>query len=520
MISAYSGSRIRAAEAPLLAAGLGPALMARAAFGLAAAVVTELRTAGRRIYGSRVCLLVGSGNNGGDALFAGAILAGRGVHTTAILTGTRTHPEALDRFRDRGGRAVTLEAATVDPLALLCLSADLVIDGILGTGSAGGLREPAASLIRRLQSGTEGGDAPGPRPRVVACDLPSGVDPDTGTCAAPVLSADLTVTFGGAKIGLLAGPGALAAGRLQVVDIGLGERTGLPELVRLIPRDLAALWPVPGPKDHKYSRGVLGIIAGSHRYPGAALLAVDAALAAGVGMVRYLGPEDVARLVAAHAPEAVCSQDSVAESRVQAWLAGPGAVGDSGQESRIAAALESGLPVVVDAGALEAVSPQRHLGPHHILTPHAGELSALLARFDVHVARREIEQDPFRWVRRAAELTGATVLLKGSVTLVAAPSGPVFSQAEATPWMAAAGSGDTLSGILGSLAATLAEKAEPVGLPGVNAEARWAVAAAMAAAVHGMAGTTAAGGAPLRAGDIARAVPATVARILASGARR
>lgn len=534
MISAYTGTQVRAAEAPLLEAGMGAALMQRAAYGLYQAVAAGLRQRRGKVYGSRVVVLAGSGNNGGDALYAGALLARRGARTTAILTSpgpdgsVRAHPGALAAFRRTGGREHLLAAANAGGLALLCAEADVVIDGILGTGASGGLREPAATLVRTLDSARDKAldSARQDHPLVVACDLPSGVDADSGRTAGPVLRADLTVTFGAAKTGVLADPGAAAAGRVQTVDIGLGQ-CGTPTVHRLEAPDLARLWPVPRHADHKYSRGVVGIVAGSAKYPGAALLAVEAAAAAGTGMIRYLGPEEVARLVLIRTPEAVCSQASVAASRVQAWLIGPGAVGDDGQLDRMRDALDSGLPMVADAGAFAALPDAPRLAPHHILTPHAGELAALLSRLanggrhhledepGEAIERADIEAAPLYWVRETARRTGATILLKGPVTLVASPAGAVFSQQDGTPWMATAGSGDVLAGILGALtaAADRIGSADPADQGLFHRDDRWAVLAAMAAAVHGRAGVLAGGGGPLSAVSLLRHVPAAVAQL-------
>ncbi len=176
--------------------------------------------------------------------------------------------------------------------------------------------------------------------------------------------------------------------------------------------------------------------------------------------------------------------------------------------------MSSGLPAVVDAGALPLLP--RRLGPQVILTPHAGELQQVLANRRVSVTRSDIEAAPATYALKAAELTGATVLLKGPVTVVASPSGTVFSQAEATPWLATAGSGDTLSGILGALVATLAgddggSAAERIGVP---AQDKWAAIAAAAALVHGMAGATAATVGPVVVSELPRYVGAVLADLL------
>ncbi len=485
MISAYTGSAVRRAEAPLLAAGQGAELMQRAAYGLYAATAAALAARRGRLYGARIIVLAGSGNNGGDALYAAARLCGRGAAATALLTSGKAHPAALAAFRAQGGKTVALTGENSPELARAALTADAVLDGVLGTGGSGGLRGPVRVLAAELNAARSNGMGP----LVVACDLPSGVDADSGQ-AGDCLHADLTVTFGAVKTGLLAGPGAVAAGRIHCIDIGLGPHLGTPEAFRLEDEDLARLLPVPGPEDHKYSRGVLGIAAGSATYPGAALMATGAALATGVGMVRYLGPDSVAGLINAAHPEAVCSSGTVGLTHVQAWLAGPGAGEDEDQRRRASDAMASGLPAVIDADAISAVRPGLHAGV--VLTPHAGELTALLRSLGEDAERSGIEADPVRYVRRAAVLTGATVLLKGWATLAAAPTGELYSQAEATPWLATAGSGDTLSGILGALLAT-DRTPERDREPG-----HYARLAAAAATLHGRAGVLAAAGGPVQ----------------------
>lgn len=508
MIKAWTGAQIRSAEAPLLAEGQGPELMQRAAHGLANAVVRLLLRRRGKVYGARVAVLAGSGNNGGDALYAAAFLARRGARTTAVLTSARWHAEALAAFQRAGGTVVPAEQVGPDTAAELA-AADVLLDGILGTGASGGLRGAAADLVAALQKHVPG-PGNGAGPLVVACDLPSGVDADTGQLHEPVLRADVTVTFGGAKLGLLADPGAGAAGRVVTVDIGLGPRLPEPALRRLEPQDVPGLWPVPGRGDHKYTRGVLGIAAGSASYHGAALLAARAAVATGVGMVRYLGPAEICGQLNLLVPEVVCGSGSLEENRSQAWLVGPGAVADPEQAQRAREAFGSGLPVVADAGALDLLPAE--LGPHVILTPHAGELVRVLAGQGVTADRGQIEASPAEFARLAAGLTGATVLLKGAATVAASPAGTLFSQDNATSWMASAGSGDTLAGILGALAATV--RPEALDRAGIAGPDHFAAIAALAALVHGMAGTAAAAGGPTSATAIGHAVPAAVRALL------
>ncbi|WP_423182021.1 NAD(P)H-hydrate epimerase [Arthrobacter sp. NyZ413] len=502
MISAYTGTQVRTAEKPLLGAGAGAVLMQRAAHGLANAVVRELRADGRRIYGSSVTVLTGKGNNGGDGLFAAAMLARRGMRTTAVLTAGSAHPDALAAFKAAGGRVQHLDDANIEELAVATAGDAVVIDAILGTGARGGLNGPAAELVAALQELHPA--------LVVACDVPSGVDADTGEVHWPVLTARLTVTFGGAKAGLLADPGEGCSGRVHVVQIGIEDHLPSPALRRLTVDDLAKLLPLPGRRAQKYTRGVVGVVAGSARYTGAAALSVQAASVSGPGMVRYLGPETVARQVLARTPEVIWEPDE--PGRVQAWLLGPGLDGpDQLQRAKDAlqAAYDGGQPAVVDAGALELL-PER-CPPNWILTPHAGELTSLLGRSEVRVTRDDVESRTLHFVRLAAEHTGAVVLLKGATTLIASPSGPVFTQSEGSPWLSTAGSGDVLGGILGALAASYAASGldddGPFAGLGIGPEERWAAVAAVGASIHGMAGNAASGDGPTTAAAVAREVP-------------
>ncbi len=508
MISAYTGTHIREVEQRLIEAnadtGMGAVLMQRAAYGLANTVIRELRHRGLRPYGSSVTILAGKGNNGGDGLYAAALLARRGLRTTAILTAGQAHRAGLEAFRAAGGRDTALTGGNAGELAADAARSDVVIDAVLGTGAQGGLRGAAATLFEELQR------LHTRRGLVVACDIPSGVDADTGEAHAPVLAADVTVSFGAAKAGLLADPGADFCGRLRIIPIGIEDALAGPELRRLEAADLAALLPHPGRRSHKYSRGVLGVVAGSTRYPGAAVLACRGALASGAGMVRYVGPPEVADLVRHSCPEVVCGT-SIADAHVQAWLLGPG-LDDGAHEQldRVREAAAAGLPTVADAGALPALP--RKLSPRTVLTPHAGELAALLGRYGDAPERSGVEDATLAAARRGAGLTGATVLLKGATTLVAAPAGAVFSQAEASPWMATAGSGDVLAGLLGSLLAQLAEDTGSFSARGIAGKDRWAAIAAMAASLHGRAGILASSGGPLTASDIAEALPEVMAQ--------
>jgi hydroxyethylthiazole kinase-like uncharacterized protein yjeF len=412
-----------------------------------------------------VCAVVGSGDNGGDALWAATFLRRRGVSTTAVvLNPDRVHAAALAAFIRSGGRVVeTLPAAT-----------DLVIDGVVGISGSGPLRPAAAEVFAAV-------DAAGIP--VVAVDLPSGIDVETGAADGPHVHAALTVTFGGLKPVHALGD----CGRVELVDIGLD----LPatDLVGVDAADVAGRWPVPGAADDKYSQGVTGVLAGSAAYPGAAILCTGAAVAATSGMVRYAG--SAAAEVVSHRPEVVAAPTVSAVGRVQAWVVGPGLGTDEAGAAALWFALDTDLPVIVDADALTILAAHPDLVAKRdaptVLTPHAGEFARL--------AGHPPGDDRVAATRRLADAFGATVLLKGNVTVIAEPgsAGHVYLNPAGQSWAATAGSGDVLSGVIGALLAA--------GLPTGEA-------AAMAAFVHARA-------ANLSAADPGpRPVPTSAARIL------
>ncbi|MEW1756095.1 NAD(P)H-hydrate dehydratase [Streptomyces cyaneofuscatus] len=476
MRRAYSVETVRAAEAALMKRVPEGALMQRAAAGLAAACGDLLRRTGR-VYGSRVLLLVGSGDNGGDALYAGARLARRGAGVRALLVPPdRAHAGGLAAFLAAGGQV----ADGPDGLGSL----DLVVDGITGIGGIGGLREDAVALLRAVTR--KHGRTP-----VIAVDLPSGVEADSGEVHGEAVRADATVTFGTYKPGLLIDPAAEHAGALRLVDIGLGpELPEPPDLEALQYADVAALLPVPGAESDKYSRGVVGVVAGSERYPGAAVLAVSGALHGGAGAVRYVGPG--ADAVIARFPETLVHAGPPSKAgRVQAWVIGPGLGDGRWAEEAVADVLGADVPVLVDADGLRLLEPEtvRTRTAATVLTPHAGEAAALLG-----VAREEVEAGRLAAVRELAARYRATVLLKGSTTLVAeARDTPVRVNPTGTGWLATAGSGDVLSGLTGSLlAAGLAPRD----------------AASVGAYLHGLAARHGSDGAPVSAQDVANGIPA------------
>ena len=449
MRSAHTVEQVRAAEAELMSRLPEGALMQRAAAGLAYAVIDLLGEA----YGRRVLLLVGSGDNGGDALYAGALLARRGVQVEAWLLSDHAHDAGTRALREAGGRI------TDNPTR-----PDLVIDGIVGIGGRPGLRENAQDALKRVAG------VP-----VVAVDTPSGVDVDTGELDGPHVSADVTVTFGTHKVAHLVDPAAQACGVVHLVDIGL--ELPEPAIEALQPDDVAALVPRPAPEAQKYLRGVVGIRAGSAQYPGAAILSVAGANSGLCGMVRYVGAA-ADRVREVH-PEVV------GDGRVQAWVVGSG--GGAGARDELDAAREDGVPLVIDADALQHVTGTT---TDAVLTPHAGELAAMLG-----TDRGDIESRPLHFARQAAEKYRCTVLLKGRHTLIADPGGRTRVTTTGTPWLATAGAGDVLGGLIGSLLAA--------GLTPYDA-------ASVGSWLHGAAATLASRGGPLVASAVARAIPDAV----------
>ncbi|MDP7703773.1 NAD(P)H-hydrate dehydratase [Mycobacterium sp. TY815] len=465
----YSADTIRDAEAPLLASLPDGVLMKRAAYGLATAIIRELTARTGGVAGRRVCAVVGSGDNGGDALWAATFLRRRGAAADAVLLNPdKTHRKGLAAFRRAGGRVVE----NIDK------STDLVIDGVVGISGSGPLRPAAAQVFDRA------GDIP-----VVAVDIPSGIDVATGAITGPAVRAALTVTFGGLKpVHALAD-----CGRVELVDIGLD----LPEtdLRSFQAADVLARWPVPGARDDKYTQGVTGVLAGSSTYPGAAVLCTGAAVATHSGMVRYAG--SAKNEVLARWPEVIASPTPAAAGRVQSWVVGPGLGTDEAGAAALWFALDTNLPVLVDADGLTMLAAHPELVAGRtaptVLTPHAGEFARL--------AGSPPGDDRVGTTRRLADALGATVLLKGNVTVIADPGGPVYLNPAGQSWAATAGSGDVLSGMIGALLAS--------GLPPAEAAAAAAFVHARAAALS--AADPGPGEAPTSASRILHHIRAAVA---------
>ena len=576
LYSSYSADVVRQLERPLLDDGVP--LMRMAASAVARVTLSLLDDEDLDVEDARVTVLAGAGDNGGDGLYAGAELAREGAQVTAVAVGRSLHEDAFRAFVRAGGRVLVLDpAADISgctsgfsageagerlQAAVECArGAHVVLDAMTGIGVVA-LRGVAGTLASSL--GMDGvlpdkpalpnNDPSADLPLVVAVDAPSGVGVDDGSLPGPYIPADVTVTFGAMKPCAMVPPASYACGRITLVDFGFDVDDAVPFAEMTDGDFVADSVRLPSLADGKYSRGVVGLVTGSARYPGAAVLSARAAACANVGMVRYLGPQRAQDMILSVLPEAV-----LGKGRVQSWVVGSGvpaegdvASGDDMQRATIAAlldhyALEDGdgsrneraegmPPIVVDAGALDLLPC--HVVPQVVITPHAGELAALLNRLDADMAdvvsRQWVEARPLRAALRAHELTGATVLLKGAVTIVVGADGDgntrIILSGRAPAWMATAGSGDVLAGVLGALLAQQDDMLsdDPALVPEVAAAAAYmhGLAGAMASGseqrgwhrphLYGHAGKTPASaiGHPIVAGDVVAAVPRAFGELL------
>lgn len=476
----YDSTQVRAAEAQLKELTAPGELMQRAAYGLANECLSELRSRRGGVYGARAVLLVGPGGNGGDALYSGVWLLRRGMAVRALTVADGSYPGAGDAFVRAGGLVGSIgDRDAAETIGI----ADLVIDGIAGLGSSRSVELPdgVAEAIATTDA------------LVCAVDLPSGVDGDTGQVYDGAIHADMTVTFGAWKPAQVLAPARRSCGDVRFVDIGLGPHLTEPVIDILDFADIAGIWPGPSYDSHKYSTGVVGVVAGSARYPGAAVMCVGGAIRSKPGMVRYVGAPDAIERVVAAWPAAVGATSLEEAGRTNAWVIGPGMGTDDAARSVVLSSLGLTVPVIYDADALtilaDDVDRLRDRQAPTVLTPHSGEFARLFG---------EVGNDPVQSVKTAARRTGCVVLLKGPSTIVAAPGGRVLVNVTGSSKLATAGTGDVLSGIIGAALAA--------GLP---AE----VAAAGGAYVHGALADQHDG--PLIAPDLLDELPTFMARIYA-----
>ncbi|HNV09824.1 MAG TPA: NAD(P)H-hydrate dehydratase [Propionibacteriaceae bacterium] len=445
MIGLASSVQVRNAEAVWFAEHPTGDLMGVAARAVARVALGMLP---REPAYSRVLVVVGPGNNGGDGLFAAALLRAAGARVDVWCTTPAVHPAGLAAAAD-GCRIVDAIPA-LESLP----EVDLVVDAVLGIGGRPGLPPDVATFARAVRDcGID----------VLAVDIPSGLDADSVNRPLPEsFTATRTLTFASAKLAHYSQPGAGRCGAVEVVDIGIESPAVDRDVVTVA--DVARWWPFPDASSDKYSRGVVGLDAGSPGYTGAAVLATLGAVHAGAGMVRFSGPDEPAAIVRHLLPSVV-----VGAGQVQAWVCGSGWGRADGNAERLAARLADGVPVVVDADALTCLPAALPEGS--LLTPHAGELARLLG-----VERAAVEGDPLTHARAAAARFGASVLLKGATQYAVGTDGRTLLAVAGPAWTAQAGSGDVLAGICGTLLAA--------GVPALLAGALGASIQAMTAAAN------------------------------------
>jgi len=450
MIELLSNAEMAEADRLTIASGVaGMTLMESAGRAVADAV------AAKAPLGTRVTVVAGPGNNGGDGFVAARCLAERGYRVRLLLVGDAAglKGDAAEAARRFQGDA---EPAAPDKLA----GSGVVVDALFGAG----LDRPVSGLPRAMIEAMNGCGAP-----VVAVDLPSGINGTTGAVMGAAVTARESVTFFRSKPGHLLLPGRLHCGKVRIADIGI--RAGVLETIA--PRTFVnrtELWrdlfPVPRIDGHKYSRGHAVVMSGPMWRTGAARLAARAALRAGAGLVTIASPPD-ALAVNAAASLAVMVRpadgarglaDVLSDRRVNAVVLGPGGGVGAGMRDLVAAALSGERAVVLDADALTSFADDppalfaaiaaRPAAPT-ILTPHEGEFARIFsASAQAHAQSSKLDR-----ARIAAAVSRAVVLIKGADTVVAAPDGRAAIADNASPWLATAGSGDVLAGMIAGLTA-------------------------------------------------------------------
>jgi len=474
-----------------------------------------MEAAGRGVFGAarrlvsgaspRVVVVCGKGNNGGDGLVAARLMLGAGWQVSVLLLARDAEVAGDAAVNLRAARRAGVEVINVDSTAIpalrgLLASADLIVDGLFGTGFRGPAAGLAAKTIELIN------DAGRP---VLAIDVPSGVHGDTGAVDGPAVRAAATVTMGLPKIGLLLPPGAECAGRIWVADVGHPRRLLDASAVRarLLTREAVDLAIPRRPMAaHKGNFGRVLVIAGSVGHSGAAVLAALGALRAGAGLVTLAVPAAIYAVVGpaviegmpAPLPDAggALAAEAAARALEMAAAADVVACGPGLSTQAVVGRLlaESPRPLVLDADALNILAGLRGHWPRPqspvILTPHPGEMARLMG-----TTVEEIQRQRIGVARAAAERFGAVVLLKGARSVVADPSGDVVVVPTGNPAMATGGMGDVLTG---AVAALVGQGLAP------------AAAAGAAAYLHGLAGdlvAAASGPAGILVGEVAAALP-------------
>ncbi len=494
MLELLSTAEMRAAEVSAIATGTpGRALMERAGRAVADRVA---RSAGRE---ARVLVLCGPGNNGGDGFVAARVLAGRGFEVELALLGTREglKGEAAAAAGDWTGPVGVPDFAAVG-------EADVIVDALFGAGLARDMEGMAHALIERVNASS--------RP-VVAVDVPSGIDADSGQVRGAAIKALHTVTFVRRKPGHVLLPGRLHCGEMEVADIGIGDAVIAGVGCKVWVND-PALWrhalPIPSLAGHKYNRGHAVIVSGGVGSTGAARLAARGALRAGAGLVTVASPPDALAVNASQLTAIMVKQidgaagfsDLLSDPRFNAVVVGPGAGIGRETERTVEVSCAARRATIIDADALTSfagnlpglwqVVDSAQPAPV-ILTPHEGEFSRLFSGQVFVDTASKVER-----ARCGAERSGAVVILKGADTVVAAPDGRAAINENTTPYLASAGSGDVLAGMTAGFVAQ--------GMPAFEA-------ACAAVWLHGEAGRSVGPG--LIAEDLPEALPAVLRKLIA-----
>lgn len=454
---------IREAEAVAVAQAPEDALMMQAAAGVAEAASAILNTCpalavestgGDRPARVHAAALVGGGDNGGDALYAAAMLSREGFRTRAIIVSDHPHARGLAAATEAGVDIVSIwdTNALVQSMNAVKYAdgAQVWLDGLLGTGATGDVREPLRSTIVALEKQRLQDE----RVRVVTIDVHSGAARDDGEIAGPALGGNIVVTMGAVKPSLVFPPARYLHDSVRIVELGL-QLSGKPAARTMTVVDFARDYQIPDANDHKYTRGVVHLVTGSEQYPGAAVLTALAATSTGVGMVRFDSTPTPTELVLQRCPSVVTGR-----GRAQAIVVGSGMDPDiydtrTRVETVFAASRSGRTPMVIDAGALTFVPEniRKHGRFSHtvVLTPHAGEAATLAtALTEEETSREDVQARPLYYADLITSETGAITVLKGHATIITAPKTIPFVQAEAPAWASTAGTGDVLAGIIGA----------------------------------------------------------------------